>query len=35
VVDGGFIVTGRDDDGILLLKTNELGYIEDLDSEDE
>ena len=33
-VDGGFIVTGEDDDGLLLLKTNELGYI-DLDLEDD
>ena len=34
-VDGGFIVTGVDnpDGALLLLKTNELGYIEDLDSE--
>ena len=33
-VDGGFVVTGRVDYDVLLLKTNELGYI-DLDLEDD
>ena len=30
-LDGGFIVTGKGDDGVLLLKTNELGHIYNLD----